>query len=38
MTLPYSPSRAVYEGNGAATAFPFAFKVWSTDQLNISIT
>lgn len=38
MTLPYSPSRAVYEGNGAATAFPFAFKVWSTDQLNISLT
>ena len=38
MTLPYSPSRAVYEGNGAATSFPFAFKVWSTDQLNISIT
>ena len=38
MTLPYSPSRAVYEGNGAATAFPFAFKVWSTDQLNISTT
>ncbi|WP_022658105.1 hypothetical protein [Desulfovibrio desulfuricans] len=38
MTLPYSPSRAVYEGNGAATAFPFAFKVWSTNQLNISIT
>ena len=38
MTLPYSPSRAVYEGNGAATSFPFAFKVWSTDQLNISVT
>ncbi|HZF61645.1 MAG TPA: hypothetical protein VEZ52_08495 [Desulfovibrio sp.] len=38
MTLPYSPSRAVYEGNGAATAFPFAFKVWNTDQLNISVT
>ena len=38
MTLPYSPSRAVYEGNGAATSFPFAFKVWSTDQLNISTT
>ena len=38
MTLPYSPSRAVYEGNGAATAFPFAFKVWSTDQLSVSLT
>lgn len=38
MTLPYSPSRAVYQGNGAATAFPFAFKVWSTDQLSVSLT
>lgn len=38
MTLPYSPSRAVYEGNGAATAFPFAFKVWNADQLNVSVT
>lgn len=38
MTLPYSPSRAVYEGNGAATAFPFAFKIWSTDQLGVSVT
>jgi len=38
MTLPYSPSRAVYQGNGAATAFPFAFKVWSTDQLSVSVT
>ena len=38
MTLPFSPSRAVYQGNGAATAFPFAFKVWSTDQLSVSIT
>ena len=38
MTLPYSPSRAVYEGNGAATAFPFAFKVWSTEQLSVSLT
>ena len=38
MTLPYSPSRAAYQGNGAATAFPFAFKVWSTDQLSVSLT
>ena len=38
MTLPYSPSRAVYQGNGTATAFPFAFKVWSTDQLSVSVT
>lgn len=38
MTLPYSPSRAVYHGNGAATTFPFAFKVWNTDQLSVSLT
>ena len=38
MTLPFSPSRAVYQGNGIATAFPFAFKVWSTDQLSVSLT
>lgn len=38
MSLPYSPSRAVYQGNGAATAFPFAFKVWNDDQLDVSIT
>lgn len=38
MTLPYSPSRAVYQGNGVATAFPFAFKVWSTDHLSVSLT
>ncbi len=38
MTLPFSPSRAVYQGNGTATAFPFAFKVWSTDQLSVSLT
>ena len=38
MTLPYSPSRAVYQGNGAATAFPFAFKVWNTNQLSVSLT
>jgi len=38
MSLPYSPSRAVYQGNGAATSFPFAFKIWSADQLAVSIT
>lgn len=38
MSLPYSPSRAVYQGNGAATSFPFAFKIWSTDQLDVRVT
>lgn len=38
MTLPYSPSRAVYAGNGTATVFPFAFKVWSEEQLVVSVT
>ena len=38
MSLPYSPSRAVYQGNDAATSFPFAFKIWSADQLAVGIT
>ncbi|MBE6442174.1 MAG: hypothetical protein E7022_07595 [Desulfovibrio desulfuricans] len=38
MTLPYSPSRAAYAGNGTATVFPFAFKVWSEEQLVVSVT
>ena len=38
MSLPYSPSRAVYEGNGTATMFPFAFKVWSASQLEVGVT
>ncbi|MDD4701546.1 MAG: hypothetical protein PHI96_04940 [Desulfovibrio sp.] len=38
MTMPYSPSRAVYEGNDAATRFPFSFKVWDATQLVVTLT
>ena len=38
MTMPYSPSRAVYEGNDAATRFPFSFKVWNASQLVVTLT
>lgn len=38
MTMPYSPSRATFQGNGVATTFPFSFKVWSTDQLTVTVT
>ncbi|OXS29946.1 MAG: hypothetical protein BCS36_04040 [Desulfovibrio sp. MES5] len=38
MTMPYSPSRAVYEGNDAATRFPFGFKVWDASQLVVTLT
>ena len=36
MTMPYSPGRALFEGNGTATDFPFSFKVWETDQLSVT--
>lgn len=38
MTMPYSPGRALFEGNGTATDFPFSFKVWGTDQLTVTLT
>ena len=38
MTMPYSPSRAVYEGNNAATSFPFFFRVWTASQLVVTLT
>lgn len=38
MTMPFSPSRTVFHGNGVATTFPFAFKVWSADQLTVTVT
>lgn len=38
MTMPYSPSRAVYEGNNAATRFPFFFRVWDASQLVVTLT
>ena len=38
MTMPYSASRALFEGNGAATQFPFSFRVWEESQLVVSLT
>lgn len=38
MTMPYSPGRALFEGNGTATDFPFSFKVWGTEQLSVILT
>lgn len=38
MTMPYSPGRALFEGNGTATEFPFSFKVWSAEQLAVTLT
>lgn len=37
MSLPYSASRAVFEGNGVTVDFPFAFKVWKTSQLEVVV-
>lgn len=38
MTMPFSPGRALFEGNGTATDFPFSFKVWGTEQLSVTLT
>ena len=38
MTMPYSPGRALFEGNATATDFPFYFKVWGTEQLAVTLT
>ncbi|WP_301966292.1 hypothetical protein [uncultured Desulfovibrio sp.] len=38
MTMPCSPGRALFEGNGTATDFPFSFKVWGTEQLSVTLT
>ena len=38
MTMPYSASRALFLGNGAATQFPFSFRVWDESQLVVSLT
>lgn len=37
MTLDSSLSRALFEGNGIATEFPFSFKVWDASQLAVSV-
>lgn len=38
MTLDTNLSKAVYQGNGVTTAFPFAFRVWSSGQLVVTMT
>lgn len=38
MTMPSSVSRARFKGNGTATEFPFAFKVWDVSQLTVTLT
>ena len=38
MTLESTASKAVYTGNGAATEFPFFFKVWAEDQVAVTVT
>lgn len=37
MTLDSSLSRAIFKGNGIATEFPFYFKVWEKDQIEVTI-
>lgn len=31
-------SKAIFTGNGAATEFPFTFRVWKTDQVQVTVT
>lgn len=38
MSLPYSPSRAIFDGNGVATRFPFTFRVWRPSEVAVSVT
>lgn len=38
MTLDSKHSKDVYQGNGSTTAFPFAFKVWNTSQITVTVT
>ena len=38
MTLDSKLSKAVYEGNGSTTVFPFAFKVWETSHIAVTMT
>ena len=37
MTLDTSLSRAHFEGNGAATEFPFTFRVWDSSEIAVSV-
>ena len=36
MTLDTAHSKEIYQGNGAATVFPFAFKVWNKAQVLVT--
>jgi len=38
MTLDSKLSKAVYQGNGSTTVFPFAFKVWDTSHIAVTVT
>ena len=38
MTLDTSVSKAVFQGNGSAVAFPFSFRVWNAAELIVQVT
>lgn len=38
MTMQSKVSKAVFNGNGATTDFPFDFKVWDTSEMSVTIT
>ena len=38
MTMQSKVSKAVFNGNGATTDFPFDFRVWGTSELSVTIT
>lgn len=38
MTMQSKVSKAVFNGNGATTDFPFDFKVWDTSEISVTIT
>lgn len=38
MTLDSKLSKAVYQGNDSTTVFPFAFKVWDSSQIAVTVT
>lgn len=37
MTLDSTLSKALYQGNGSATQFPFSFKVWEPSQVRVTV-
>ena len=38
MSLPSSSSKAVFQGNGLSTEFPFSFRVWEPSEISVSVT